>query len=143
MTDAHPSIEAATRRETKGLPFVQIYQFHDAETGQTYCWNATEGRRLAKARRADTVTVHPADFGIDVPTIRQMYPDLDEKKAEALPEAALRSPLLFIEHRGKHVLIDGWHRLFRAVSHGEACLPAYILTQEEADRIRITEPIPF
>lgn len=124
---------------TSYLCLEQIFQFDDADSGETYWWNATQGKRLAEARNAETVLVYPAEFGMTLARIRQMYPELDEEKAWALPEGVLQTPLLFIEHRGKHVLIDGWHRLYLAVSRGEPCLPAYILTQEEADDILITE----
>jgi hypothetical protein len=132
-----PEKQINTPTTVIGLTAVQIYEFHDAEDGCTYKWNATEGRRLAEARNAATVAVYPADFGMDKTQILRMYPELDRRKAMALPTVALFSPLLFVEHRGKHVLIDGWHRLYMAVSKGLPCLPAYILTQAEADAIRV------
>ena len=129
--------DKATKVETVYLTVVHIYQFHDEASGQTLWWNATDGRRLAEARHAEVVLVYPAEFGMDKARILHMNADLDQKKALALPAAALLSPLLFVEHSGKHILIDGWHRLFLAVSCGVPCLPAYILSQHEADRIRV------
>ncbi len=128
--------DTANEIGTAYLTVVQIYQFYDAESGQTLWWNATEGRRLAEARNAEVVLVYPAEFGMDKAQILRMNADLDQNKALALPAAALLSPLLFVEHRGKHVLVDGWHRLFLAVSCGVPCLPTYILSQKEADAIR-------
>ncbi len=116
---------------------VEIYEFNDAETGQTYLWNATEGRRLAEARQAELVPVRLADVGMTPQKVLQMAPDMDKKKALGLPGQALLSPILFVPHHGKHVLIDGWHRTYKAAVQGFPVLPAYILTQEEADAIRV------
>ncbi len=136
-TTTDPTTDKATELETVYLTVVQIYQFHDEASGQTLWWNATEGRRLAEGRNAEVVLVYPAEFGMDKARILHMNADLDQQKALALPATALLSPLLFVEHNGKHILIDGWHRLFLAVSCGVPCLPAYILTQKEADHIRV------
>jgi len=116
----------------------QVYEFHDAEDGNTYWWHASEGRRLAEARRAEIVSVHLDDMGITPETVLRLCPDLDVRKALRLPGAALLSPLLFVPHRGKHVLIDGLHRLYRAAVSGMPCLPAYVLTGDEERRIRLS-----
>jgi len=116
---------------------VEIYEFHDAEDGKTYLWNATEGRRLAEERQAEFVPVRLADVGMTAQRVLQMCPDMDKKKALNLPGQALLCPILFVPHHGKHVLIDGWHRVYKAAVQGFPVLPAYILTQEEADTIRV------
>ena len=122
------------------LQLVQVYEFNDSETGKTYYWNATKGYDLAIARNATPHQVYPADFGMTAARIREMYPDLDEQKALNLPDSALKSPLLFVEHRQKHVLCDGWHRLYKAVRQGRAWLPAYVLTAFESARIECGGP---
>lgn len=53
--------------------------------------------------------------GITKETLRVLAPEVDRDKALALPAKALLSPLLFVPHRGKHVCIDGWHRITKAV----------------------------
>lgn len=137
-TDKLESKESRLTANVLNLVAVQVYEFHDSLGGTTYLWNATEGRRLAEARSAEVVAVYPADLGMTKEKILSMYPDLDKVKALSLPPIALLSPLLFVTHRtGSHVLIDGWHRLFLAVTVGIDCLPAYVLTREEADSIRI------
>ena len=73
-------------------------------------------------------------------TVLRFCPELDVAKALSLPSEALLCPLLFVSHHGKHVLADGWHRTYRAVFSGIRELPAYILTQEEADAILIQMP---
>jgi hypothetical protein len=119
---------------------VQVYEFTDAETGQTYVWNATEGRRIAEARKAEFVPVRLADFGMTPERVLQICPELDVKKALSLPGVALLSPILFVPHRGKHVLIDGHHRLYRAAVQGFPVLPAIILTEDEARAIQLEPP---
>ena len=124
--------------EVVSVVAVQVYEFHDSLDGVTYLWNATEGRRLAEARNAEVIPVYPADLGMTKEKILSMCPELDRAKALSLPPMALLSPLLFVTHRtGSHVLIDGWHRLYLAVTMGVECLPAYVLTKAEANRIRI------
>ena len=119
-----------------GLSLVQIYEFHDSEDGRTYYWNATEGRRLAERRKAETVSVYLADFGMTPEKVLEMCPDLDRDKALSLPPIALLSPVLFVPHRGKHVLVDGWHRMYLAAWFRIPCLPALILTDGEERSIR-------
>ncbi len=117
----------------------QIFSMDDADSGLTYHWNASEGRRLAE-RRGDILDFCPSDFGIDIAHIRERYQKLDEAYAMFTD---LTVPLLFVPFAGKTTewptaqLIDGWHRLFKAVVTGVEVLPAYLLTQEEADRILI------
>jgi hypothetical protein len=116
---------------------VQVYEFHDAEDGNTYFWDATAGRDWAEKTGAEIVSVELAQAGMTVPRILSLCPDLDRRKALSLPGAALLSPLLFVTHREKHVLIDGWHRLYKAAVQGFPVLPAYVLTQAQADAIRV------
>lgn len=120
-----------------GVALVQIYEFNDSETGQTYLWNATVGRQLAEARMAEIVPIHLADVGMTRAKILEMAPDLDQQKALRFPGVALLTPILFVPHNGKHVCIDGWHRIFKAVVQGFPVLPAYILTEEEERLIRV------
>lgn len=115
---------------------VQVYSFHDEEDGKDYHWNATHGRELAVQAGHQIVIADLAQAGLTLEHILAIYPDLDVAHALALPLDALLEPLLFVSHRNKHVLIDGWHRYYKAVAIGLEELPAYILTQEEADSIR-------
>jgi hypothetical protein len=120
----------------------QVFSMDDADSGLTYHWNASEGRRMAE-RRGDILDFCPSDFGIDLAHIRERYQKLDEAYAMFTD---LTVPLLFVPFAGSGSsgsdhptaqLIDGWHRLFKAVVTGAEVLPAYLLTQEEADRILI------
>ena len=120
-----------------GLELVQVYTFTDAETGVTYGWNATEGRRLAEARNAEVLLVDLMAAGITEETLRILAPEIELDRALSLPATALFSPLVFVPHRGKHVCIDGWHRITKAVQQGVSTLPALVLTEDEAAAIRV------
>ena len=120
-----------------GLEFVQVYEFTDAETGVTYSWNATEGKRLAQAGNAEVLLVDLNAAGITKETLRILAPEVDVDRALSLPSTALLSPLLFVPHRGKHVCIDGWHRITKVVHQGVSTLPAVVLTLGEAAAIRV------
>ena len=122
---------------TLTLGLVQVYEFNDAEDGRTYFWNATEGRRLAEERRAEFVPIRLADVGMTPQMVLQRAPDLDRKKALSLPGQALLSPILFVPHRGRHVLIASRLPNYKAAVQGFPVLPAYLLTEDEAERIRI------
>ena len=120
-----------------GLTAVEVYEFTDGADGRRYLWNATEGRRIAEASGREIVAVYPAEAGITKENLLAFAPDLDLAKALSLPGAALLVPLLFVPFKGKHVCIDGWHRIARALHHGFPCLPAYVLTEIEAESIRL------
>jgi hypothetical protein len=122
-----------------GIAVCEVYEFTDGEDGRRYLWNATEGRRIAEASGRDIVAVYPEQAGITKENLSTFAPDLDLRRAQALPGAALLVPLLFVPHRGKHVCIDGWHRIAKALYQGFPCLPAYVLTEEEAESIRLEE----
>lgn len=116
---------------------VEVFEFHDEEDGQIYFWNATAGRKLAERSNREIVTIYLAEVGMTKERILSLCPCLDVKYAMSRPTLVFFTPLLFVEHNGKHVLIDGWHRIYKAACMGTPCLPAYILTQAEADSIRV------
>lgn len=112
------------------------------EDGTRYVWDVAQGRSLAEARGADPFAFHPAEHGITPEHIRARYPDLDERYASTLTDDDLARPLLFLPFWGKHLLVDGWHRLWRCITAppGEAPsrLPAYVLTEAESDEILVS-----
>ena len=124
-----------------GLTAIEVYEFTDGADGRRYLWNATEGRKIAEGAGRPYVAVYPEEAGITKESLRKLAPDLELEKALALPALALLTPVLFVPHRGQHVLIDGWHRVAKAVHQGFPCLPAYVLTEEEAESIRL-EALP-
>jgi len=109
------------------------------EDGTRYEWDVTRGHKLAEERGADPFAFHPAEHAITPQHIRRRYPDLNERYAATLSDDDLARPLLFLPFKGKHLLVDSWHRLFRCVTApaGKAPfrLPAYLLTESEAEQI--------
>lgn len=109
-------------------PFDQVFST-ETEEGVQYHWNVTKGLRLARERGVIHV-VSLTQMGVTLEGIRAQYDGLNE--AHALT-TDLSHPLVFAPLEGKDKLVDGWHRLFHAAVLGVDELPAYILTQEEAD----------
>jgi hypothetical protein len=140
--DLHRLLPGSLRLEVRSLED-QVYSMEDTD-GTTYYWNATEGRRLAE-RAGAVLDFCPADFGIDLAHIRERYHNLNEAYALFTD---LSEPLLFVPFTGQGSdrptahLIDGWHRLFKAVATGVEVLPAYLLTQEQADNILLGKVSP-
>lgn len=112
------------------LPTDQVYSFEDMQ-GTEWHWNASLGMRLIELVPRETKLFYPSDHGIDLAHLRKRYPDIDESYAA---KADLSRPILFVPfHDGTSVLVDGWHRLWRAVSEQVEFLPFYELTPEEAN----------
>jgi hypothetical protein len=61
------------------------------------------------------------------------------------PDIDLTKPLIVVwfPHLNGGMVIDGWHRIYRATVEGVAELPSYLLTLEEADAIREDRMPPF
>jgi len=114
----------------------QVFALEDAAGTQHY-WNASAGRRLA-SRKAEVLSVSLRQMEVTLEQLRERCPDLDEAYAQSTD---IRVPLLFVPLGGTVQLIDGCHRMCKALSTGIDVLPACLLTQEEADSIlRLTLP---
>lgn len=117
----------------------QVFTFTDA-TGTQWHWNASKGYRLIEQSPRTPLEFWPSDHGIDLAHLRHRYPDLNEEYAKTVD---LSKPILFVPFEGgTSVLIDGWHRLYRAVSEGVSSLPCYELTPEEAEQILVMKIPP-
>jgi len=108
----------------------QVFALED-ETGTQHYWNASAGLRLAR-RKAQVLSVSLRQMGVTLEQLRERCSDLDEEYARSTD---IRVPLLFVPLGGTVQLIDGCHRLYKALSTGIDVLPACLLTQEEADSI--------
>jgi hypothetical protein len=117
----------------------QVFTFTDA-TGTQWHWNASAGMRLTEQSPRTPLEFWPSEHGIDLAHLRERYTDLDEEYARTVD---LSKPILFVPfHDGTSVLIDGWHRLYRAISEGVNWLPCYELTPEEAEEILVMKIPP-
>ena len=115
------------RKETFGMTLDRTW----------YKWDVTRACELLDARQAPVEPFRSAAFAITPEHILERYPDLDIAHASQLTDEDLERPLLFVPLRGRHQLIDGWHRLYRAVTDGIAELPARVLTDEEANAVLV------
>jgi hypothetical protein len=98
--------------------------------GHTFVWNVTQAERILENAPREVEWFHLQEQGVTVEHIRERYPDLDWEYAKA---ADLSCPLLFVPFAGNAQMIDGWHRLARAAMEGIPELPAYLLTEAEAN----------
>lgn len=111
----------------------QVYSF-ETDDGWQYHWSIVEAKKRAEAK-GELTTISLTDAGMTLETVRLMNQGLDERYAMRtnLLKAILFAPFTNAEGSQVHVLIDGWHRVFHAVSIGVDILPCYVLTQEDAD----------
>lgn len=63
-------------------------------------------------------------------------------KEYALTQADLEVPILLVRivHEGEDLgclVVDGWHRVYRALVEGRTMLPAYLLSAEAEEVVRI------
>ena len=111
-----------------GAPGDQIYTW-DAPGGMQYHWSIVAATAFAQARN-EIVTISLAELGITGPTLLQVYPDLDPAYAITTD---LSQPIIFVPIGDKVRLIDGGHRVCKALFLGVDALPAYFLTPEESE----------
>lgn len=100
--------------------------------GHTLVWNVTKAWKIVGERPRDPDFFRPAEQGVTVAHLMERYPSLDWEYAKTTD---LTRPLLFVAYRGKAQMIDGWHRLARAVLEGVSEMAAYLLTEAEADAV--------
>jgi hypothetical protein len=123
-----------------GSTLTEVYTFRD-EDGTEYLFDVAEGLKRAKVR-GRLLDFSPQECGITAGEIRSRYPDIDEARARALPLEALAVPILFVPWKGKHLCIDGWHRILRAVLTGIHVLPAYLLSPADTQQIILSRRPP-
>jgi hypothetical protein len=112
---------------------------HVADDGTFRAWNATLGNEIAADGKHELLSFHLADFDVTVEQVKALYPTIDPKRAET---ADLKQPILAIPFFEQFLIIDGWHRLYRAAVENVPALPMYFLTAAEADAIKMAELPP-
>jgi hypothetical protein len=122
--------ERIMERSRRGETFTFLHQ------GKTYHWNVSAGWKVILEKPRETVWFRPGDQGVDIHHVLDRYRDMDIDYALTCD---LSVPLLFVPFAGAAQLVDGWHRLAKALIEeetlGSAELPAYLLTQQEADSL--------
>ncbi len=111
---------------------------HVAEDGTLRVWDVTRGLEIAGDGRSVQL-FSLEEHQVTTEAIETHYNGIDRSYALSTD---LTQPLLFIPFLGSVLLIDGYHRLWKAARLGVAFLPAFFLTQEEADTIRCLELPP-
>lgn len=106
----------------------QIYSW-EAPDGYEYHWSVKLAMAYAQARN-EVIMVSLSESGIDWLAFMEMCPEVDFDYALTTD---LTRPLLFVPVGEKVRLIDGSHRVCKALLTGVDELPACILTQEEAN----------
>lgn len=127
--------EKATTEFLLVISLVRQETFVLCVDGIWHKWDITEANRLLDQRQAPVEQFRPADWDICPQHLLERYPDLDVDYARELTEEDMERPLLFVPIGGRHQLIDGWHRLYKAVTSGILSLPARVLSEEEAQAV--------
>ncbi|MER5324917.1 hypothetical protein [Streptosporangium roseum] len=92
-------------------------------------WSVTSAKELADGR-APTAALAVADW---VGMLRLLMVDEEHAKRVDLAE-----PLIAVSMpTGGLLIIDGWHRVYKALASGRSTLPAHVLTVEEERACRI------
>ena len=111
-----------------GEPGDQIYTW-DAPDKTQWHWSILAATAFAQARN-EVVVISLAEMEITAPMLLHLYPDIDPAYALTTD---LSQPLLFAPIGDKVRLIDGSHRVMKALFHRIDELPAYFLTPEESE----------
>ncbi len=115
--------------------------------GWQYHWNVTRATQIAELS-CNLFRFRPADFGLTLDLVKEQYPDMDAAYAMTTD---LSRPLLLtlfvrqlagVDEPNTLQLLDGWHRLYKALLTGVEYLPAYLLTQEQSELVLFAKMPP-
>ncbi len=109
----------------------ETFSFTDGD-GAEYVWDVTKAKEIIAVNPREVILFNPSEHGITAEHVLSRYPGLEPERAKT---ADLTVPVIFIPFAGAHLLIDGWHRLYRAVTEGVDTIPCHLLTEEEAGAI--------
>ena len=134
------------RLELLGSPTDESFSMQDID-GWQYHWNVTRARCIAE-QSGHVFRFRPADFGLSLALVKEQYPDMDDDYALTTD---LTRPLLLTlfvrqlagdDEPNTLQLLDGWHRLYKALLTGVEYLPVYLLTQEQSDKVLFAKMAP-
>ena len=95
-------------------PLHHVTFTHEAPDGTLRAWDVTRAQQIVQDGRQSLLFSLP-DHGVTIDKIRELYSEVDEAYAMTTD---LARPLIFIPFFGESLLIDGWHRLYKAASSG-------------------------
>ena len=132
---------------TKTMPFsmlfelktlsAQLFGLIDDNDCQQF-FDITKGIELAE-RECQLMAFSISEAEITLEKLVKRNQNIDEAYAMTTD---LSRPLLFFRSGGKDQLIDGHHRLMKALKLGTDTLHAYILTKEQADSVLLVKLPP-
>ena len=108
--------------------------------GWQYHWNVTRAIALAE-REGTPFCFYPAQVGLTTEVVQASYPDIDPDYAlttdlsNPLILTLFRRHLARADERPQVQLLDGWHRLYKALTLGVTMLPANLLTEEQGRQV--------
>jgi DNA repair protein RadC len=112
----------------------QTYEHTDGH-GTIRAWDVTAGLRIAADGRP-TVPFNLRELDLTIERIETLYQGIDSNYAMS---TNLSRPLLYIPFFGAILVIDGWHRMWKAANLGIPELSVWRLNKEEADSIKWLE----
>ncbi len=149
-SEQEKKVETCTADETaltKTLPFSvfielrtlsnQLFGLIDDTDCQQF-FDIAKGMELAQ-RECRLMAFSISEAEITLERLLKRNPSIDEAYAMTTD---LSRPLLFFRMDGKDQLIDGHHRLMKALKLGEDMLKAYVLTKEQADSVLVVKLPP-
>jgi hypothetical protein len=111
---------------------------HETPDGTLRAWDVTQAKRIARDGR--TPMLFPLEeHGVTVEKVESLYEGIDREHAL---QADLSVPLIFVPLGEEALLLDGWHRLWKAAALGVPELPMFLLTKEEARSLQWAELPP-
>ena len=119
------------------MELLQLYRIGEVfvytdDDGTEYVWSVTKAKEIVEERPREITRFNPLEYGYTAEHIRSEYPGFEREHAVG---ADLSKPVIFLLFSGAHLFLDGWHRLYHAVSEGVESLPCYVLTEEEAQEV--------
>ena len=124
-------------------PLVEVTVFtHITPQGLTRHFNIDEADRIVRSRSFPIIPIY-----VDPEFAQQCFIDrgIEQHRLDRLQPQHLLSPLYFahlppthnVDHKDRHLLIDGHHRIVRAYQLGWENIPAYVLEPEVWETILI------
>ncbi|MBC7526466.1 MAG: hypothetical protein H7308_02855, partial [Chthonomonadaceae bacterium] len=114
-------------RGTEGDPFLKSWTLQKVRSGH-FPNLPSGGNQIADGRKPIRFSLKAYEVTLEF--ILEHYEGIDEAYAHTRD---LSKPLIAVPQEERLLIIDGWHRLLRAVLEEVEELPLYLLTQEEAD----------
>lgn len=135
-------MKTATKTKTPEVPVLVVGALgrptdqafcQEEPDGSQFIFNASMAARIGAEDPDSAVWFDLWKMGVTEAVILERYKALD--KQFALSDACdLTRPVVFVPYKGAHLLIDGWHRAYKAAVTRTRLLPAYLLTPEQAQR---------